>query len=673
MSAGTTPARFVSIAPGSRTVHHGHRCLPRPARHGGRRALRATALVILAAPLLVFPAGCALVNPGPPVPSAADSALARKVLDEVLTEYWRVALERRYDVALATGLRVAALPDLSPDSRKADLRLAQRIGRGLDRLDASALSQADYLTTLALRWEMDAQAEASAFHWVDFASLAPPTAAVRQLLEPLRLHPLETTSDANQYLSLVEALPDVLERVRAGLSERLERGYAAPRELVESAIAFHARLGELGADGPWGVAPARLAALDTADQRAFATELAIAVERRIVPALDSFVDWLRRDYLPHASLTPGLWQYAGGKEFYRHLLRRHTTLDVPPEEAHRVGLGELRRIDSTLAALRARQRWNPGAAAFHDSLRLAMADEPALDDVAAALALHARRLVPRLEGQLRRIPARDPIVRPATPAEAIQWPDGTYLPASPADSVGTLLLTDRWRTPAWRVTLASRTYRVLLPGRHLESVLTRGNPQVPPLRRFTVSPGFSEGWGQYAASLAGELGMYEEPLDAYGRLLDEGEAAALLVIDTGIHYLGWSRAQARAVLGRYVLAPPATIDSLVVERVVNEPGRAGAGALGLREVAAMRAWMQREQGDEYAPAAWHDEMLSLGALPLPIVGSHLEWWLYDLERQRLEAARAAARKAAAEAEGRKRSSGGTPGTKAAADTTRGGA
>jgi hypothetical protein len=107
-------------------------------------------------------------------------------------------------------------------------------------------------------------------------------------------------------------------------------------------------------------------------------------------------------------------------------------------------------------------------------------------------------------------------------------------------------------------------------------------------------------------------------------------------------------AQGRAVLGRYVLAPDATIDSMLVERVINTPGLAGAGALGAREVAAMRAWMQRELGTRYEASAWHGEMLSLGSLPLPIVGSHLEWWLYEVNRRAAEAARkAAAEKAAA--------------------------
>jgi uncharacterized protein (DUF885 family) len=174
------------------------------------------------------------------------------------------------------------------------------------------------------------------------------------------------------------------------------------------------------------------------------------------------------------------------------------------------------------------------------------------------------------------------------------------------------------------------------------------------MRRLLHTPGFTHGWEQYAASLAGEMGMYDEPLDAYGRLLDEGASVALLVVDTGIHYLGWSMAQARSALANYMLATEAELDTVLVERVVNRPGSAGAGALGMREVAGMRAWVQREQGKDFSARAWHAEMLSLGSLPLPIVGSHLEWWLYDTARRRAEARAAAENLAREKAEAEKK-------------------
>ncbi|MCC6929997.1 MAG: DUF885 domain-containing protein [Gemmatimonadaceae bacterium] len=605
---------------------------------------------ILGAIALLASSACAIINPRPLVPTPADSALARALLDEALTTYWRHELPRNHELALANGLGVSLLPDVSSQGRKADLRTAQSVTNALDRVNVAALSQGDYVTSLALRWEMDAQAEAVAFSSADFSFLSPAASPVRTLSEIYRLQPMASTAGAERYLYFVEAMAFVLDRMKLALEERRVRGYVAPRETVESALAFYRSLRALGPNGPWALSPERLAPFDSASREVIVREASLTLSQRVYPALDDFVAYLDSAYLPIASSRAGLWQYPGGKELYRHLLRRHSSLDVPPEEAHRVGLGELRRIDSTLALLRAREHWNPGARAFQDSLRLTMVAPSSLDAVRNQVEAHLRRLEKGLEAQFAEAPARDATIRAASPAEALLWPDGTYLPASMAAEVGELLLTDRWRTPAFQAAIASRTYRALVPGRHLEAAMTRGNPAVPAFRRHLETPGYSDGWAQYAASLAGEMGMYAAPLDAYGRLLDEGASIAYLVIDTGIHYLGWSLPQARAVLGRYVLAPDALVDSLVTERVINDPGRAGAGALGAREVAAMRAWMQGEQGKDFSAPAWHHEVLSLGEVPLPIVGSHLEWWLYDTARQRASAlaAEQAAAKAAAE-------------------------
>jgi len=626
-------------------------CVPRyAARTRAVGAARVLASTIVVATALVATSACAVLNPPPLVPSRADSALARAVLDEALTAYWRHALPRNHELALANGLGLALLPDFTSQGRKANLRAAQSVTADLDRLNVSALSQGDYITSLALRWEMDAQAEAVAFTSADFSFLSPANSPVQTLAEIYRLQPMTSPAGAERYLYFVEAMPFVVERMKVALEERRARGYIAPRETVESALAFYRALRALGPDGPWALSPERLAPFDSASRLAIAQEVSLTLTHRLYPALDDFVAYLDTAYRPVASSRAGLWQYPGGKELYRHLLRRHSSLDVPPEDAHRVGLGELRRIDSTLAVLRQRQRWNPNARAFHDSLRLAMKAPSSLDAVRNQLEGHLQRLAQGLEAQFAEAPARDASIRAATPAEALLWPDGTYRPASLALDVGELLLTERWRTTAFQSVLASRTYRALVPGRHLEAAMTRGNPAIAPFRRQLETPGFSDGWAQYAASLAGEMGMYRDPLDAYGRLLDEGASIAYLVIDTGLHYLGWTVPQARAVLGRFVIAPDAFVDSLVTERVINDPGRAGAGALGAREVAAMRAWMQGEQGTDFAAPAWHHEILSLGELPLPIVGSHLEWWLYDTARQRANAraAEQAAAKAAAE-------------------------
>ena len=596
---------------------------------------------------LLLSTACASFTSSPSKkPSPTDSLISRRRLDDGLKEYSTFALTRGTDLETAVGLRPTVLPVLSYEDRREDVRVGQRIGRMLDQIESDALSQGDYLTMLSLRWELEARAEQAAFYWTDFSDISPHSTPVRQLIEIFRRHPFSAISDAERYLYFLDAFPFTLDGIRAGLEARALRGYLAPRETVESAVAFFSALRALDAEGPWRVESARLTKLDSVEARAFAAEARVIINGRVLPALDSLVRYLGDVYRPRASTRAGLWQYPGGKEHYRYLIRRYSSLDITPDDAHKVGLAELRRIDSTMAVLRTQFKWAKNMSAVHDSLRRAMGPAtPSMHDAIDGVLTSQARLIPHLTSRFFGVPSLAPIVRQATVLESLLWPDGTYLPAAFGDSTGQLLVTERWRSPTARLAVAAASYRLLLPGTHLRTQLMSGNDTLAPFRRLHAISGFTEGWSQYAASLVGEIGMYTSPLDAYGRLLDEGFAAALLVVDTGMHYLGWSSAQARTVLGRYSLENDAAVDSVLVERVVNAPGRAVAATLGGREIAAMRAWMQRELGRTFDLRAWHAQMLSLGPIPLPIVGTHLEWWLYDIGRKADEA-RAAATKGA---------------------------
>lgn len=586
--------------------------------------------------------GCAALLTMTPKPSPADSLVASSMLDQTLTAYWRHVLVRRPALGLADGVLASTLPDPSFEASRSDARAAQRITRSLDAINADALDPDQYVTLLGLRWELDARGEAATFFWSDFAALSPAETPLREITEVFTRHPLASPASAERYLYLLDLFPLYTASIRAGLEERRTRGYVAPRELVESGIRFLRGLRALGEGGPWAVPAARLAALDTVDARAFAAEADAAITLRLLPSLDSLAAWLERDYLPSASPRVGLWQYPGGKEHYRHLLRRHTSLDILPEEAHQVGVAELRRVDSLMAAVRAGLAWRGTLEAFHDSLRRAGAATPfPLDSARAQLLDAQRRATAALGERFVRFPAIEVQVRAATPLEALLHPDGAYREAGDSSAPERLLLTPRWTTPGARRAIASRSYQLLVPGRFMQRSLALHGRQLPAFRRLHESDGYVAGWMQYAASLAGEAGLYVAPGDAYGRLLDEGLASALLVVDTGVHYLGWSKAQALALLRRYSLESDAALDTLFAERIAAAPGRAASATLGARELAAMRAWLARELRDDFDERRWHDAVLTAGALPLPILAAYLEQWLFDEGRVAAERRRAA--------------------------------
>jgi uncharacterized protein (DUF885 family) len=382
--------------------------------------------------------------------------------------------------------------------------------------------------------------------------------------------------------------------------------------------------------------------VDTALVEAFRLQEREGITERLIPSIDSLLVALD-DYKPAALERAGVWQYPGGKEFYRHLLRRRLGLEVEPEEAHRAGLSELRRVDSLLRLVQPRLS---GAGPLRlDSLRgLAVVAPRAVGAIVQGVEARLRELPDTLRPRVLGLPDSLPRVRAATALEAWLHPEGMVRPPEFVNSATELVVTPWWGSTTAQLEGPGRAYRWAWPGRALASAVSYSGGVLNPMVVLHASRTAVEGWGEYAGSLAGELGFYREPLAMWGQLMHEGLNAAWLVVDTGIHYYGWSKAQAMAVLRPFSTATNAELDSMYVARVVQSPGSAGAAVLGGREFAAMRTWMQRVLGREFSVAAWHHELLTMGPVPLPVLAAHLEWWGWDL-RQRVAARDAVERQA----------------------------
>jgi uncharacterized protein (DUF885 family) len=223
----------------------------------------------------------------------------------------------------------------------------------------------------------------------------------------------------------------------------------------------------------------------------------------------------------------------------------------------------------------------------------------------------------------------DTPIRAALPFEAALFAEGVVVPPTDTDSAATLVITSEWGSREARVEGPSLAYRWNWPGRALALTLSYGADTLSPFILLHPVPGTTRGWEEYAASVAGELGLYTDPVDAYGRLLHEGWNAALMVADVGTHYFGWTRQQAIAVMRPWSIASDAVLDSLFVARILQAPGEAGAPTIGAREFAAMRSWMQAQLGTGFDPGGWHHEVMNLGPVPLPVLATHLEWWAWS--------------------------------------------
>ena len=569
----------------------------------------------------------------PPPPTPADSAEAREDLTKVLTTYWRETIPRRPRFAAAVGQRVDAIlsPTLSASDDERTRFVSRRLTRELERVDADALSPRDYASLQTLRWELDLQAEGASMGLPDFSMLSPSESSLREGIEVLLDHPFTTAGDLDRYLFLVDGLTLWMSDAIGVLHTWTEQRLLPNREAVDDFARWLTALRGLVATDALQVPSSRLVSIDSGLVEAFRVQEREGLHTRLVPALDSLVAYLgtQRDSTLE---RPGLWQYPGGKEYYRYLLRRRLGLEVEPEEAHQAALSQLRRIDSVLRVVQPRL-FGPGRLRL-DSLRALAAVAPRpTSDIVARVAERLRTNADTLRTRVRGMPDSLPTVRAATPIEALLYPDGVVRPPEFLYSATELAVTPWWGTTTAQLDGPGRVYAWGWPGRALASAVAYSGGVLNPIVLLHASRSTEAGWAAYAASLAGELGLYADPLATWGQLMHEGLDAAWLVVDTGVHYFGWSRAQAMATLRPFSAATSAELDSMFVARVIQSPGSAGAAAIGARELAAMRTWMQRVIGKEFDAAQWHQELMTMGPVPLPVLAAHLEWWGWDLRRQ----------------------------------------
>jgi uncharacterized protein (DUF885 family) len=173
-------------------------------------------------------------------------------------------------------------------------------------------------------------------------------------------------------------------------------------------------------------------------------------------------------------------------------------------------------------------------------------------------------------------------------------------------------------------------FEELMPGMHLQQAGQRADGALPSSRRVAWHAGYVRGWPLYSMLVADSVSGLRGTASHFGVLLRAIADACGLVVDTGINALGWTREQALAFLGSYLPYDAADLERDFIIPAIERPGELGAATLGAREMAGLRLWAERELGDRFSLAAFHEEVLRLGSMPLPVLGSHLERWLWDL-------------------------------------------
>ncbi|HLF26099.1 MAG TPA: DUF885 domain-containing protein [Anaerolineae bacterium] len=528
--------------------------------------------------------------------------------------------DHRYDDRLPT------ISEADADRRLAQLR-AFRVRA--QAIDGAALSDADRLNqAIFARYLADEIAE------IEFRAYRLPLAKAggfhSTFTELPDFAPFNTPLDYENYIARLQAFPTYvagqIEVMRAGLRE----GHLPPRAILSG---VDESLRSLSVDDatrsvffkPFELFPKTIG---EADQRRLAAAGRAAIANSIVPGYRALLDFVTGEYLPAARADVAASSLPNGQAFYAHRVRYFTTLDITPQRVHEIGLAEVQRIRAEMEAVMHTAGFQGDFKEFIDFLRT---DPRFYVETPAALMKEVALVLKKIDGELPRLfqtlPRAPYGIKPVPDHIAPYTTTAYYFPLAGDGSragfyyVNTYDLKSR---PLYEIEALSLHEAV--PGHHLQIALQQEIADLPNFRRFGWVTAFGEGWALYAERLGLEMGFYQDPYSDFGRLTYEMWRACRLVVDTGLHSLGWTRQQAIDYMAANTAS---TLLNLAneVDRYIAWPGQALAYKLGELKIRELRAQAEQQLGSRFDVREFHDIVLRDGALPLAVLEAKVKRWL----------------------------------------------
>jgi len=548
-------------------------------------------------------------------------------LDAIFDAYWNAKLRHGPEWATYLGDHRFGdqLTNYSAEAR--DERLQQAAGfLGLvrhaapyatdadDRLSA-ALFEAKLKDTLALAAHPD--------HLMPIKQQNSP----HLTLGTLRTHsPFNTPQDCANYAARMSAFKTQADQLIALMDEGIARGVVRPKITIEQALPqFDAMIADDPTASPlYEPAKSLPAGAGGADSQA---KIRAGVADAMV-GLKKLRRYLKETYLPACRDTVGYCYLPDGAAWYRALAKHHTTTDMSPETIHQTGLKELERIHDEMRGVMAEVEFGGTLQEFIERMR----NDPAQHNkTPAEIMRRHREILARSDANLPKLFGR----LPKTPydlkeIEAFRAPGSAtaYYYNAPDDGSRPAYFYINVYKPETRpiYTMEALAYHEAQPGHHLQIALAQECKDWPAFRRFEHITAFIEGWALYSERLGYDLGGYQDPYARFGQLTYDAWRSSRLVVDTGMHYFGWSRARAIEFMKNNTGLSEQNIIS-EVDRYIAWPGQALGYKVGQLEIGRLRAEAEQALGDAFDIRAWHDHLLAEGSIPMSMLRTRMREWV----------------------------------------------
>jgi uncharacterized protein (DUF885 family) len=444
--------------------------------------------------------------------------------------------------------------------------------------------------------------------------------------------PHRTMADYEDILARLETLPKTVEQNLALLQEGLRRGYTPPKMMLRDVPKQIADL--IPADPlasallePFMEFPAEFPA---ADKARLTDRAKIVYSGAVAPAFQKFHDYVAATYIPACRENIAATALPDGKAAYAFHVRWQTTTNLTPEQIHEIGLSEVKRIRAEMDKVIAATGFKGSFHEFTEFLRTDprfFYDKP--EDLVNGYRVIAKKIDPELAHLFGKLPRLTYGVCVIPEFKAPSQTTAYYQQGAPEVGrpgwyfVNTYNLHAR---PKWE--MEALTAHEAVPGHHLQISLAQELERQPEFRQHVGYSAFVEGWALYSESLGEEIGLYKDPYSKFGQLSYEMWRAVRLVVDTGMHAMGWTREQAIQFFKDNTGKTDQDI-SVEVDRYIVWPGQALAYKLGQLKIRELRTEAEKKLGAKFDVRKFHDAMLENGAVPLNVLDAHMQRWMEE--------------------------------------------
>jgi uncharacterized protein (DUF885 family) len=539
--------------------------------------------------------------------TTTNSALLKQITDE----YWQHELEESLYLRMKHGLPITNLPDPSYQHAEQEAAFCKSILQKLSNVDSAKIDHEEFLSYQILNWECSQTSALLPYFWLS-SPVTPYASSLSVVSQVFSTFSLENDKDRAAYVKLVAKVPSYVQALQTTVQEQEEKGFRIPKEELRLVIPFIASFAKSGKESPFF------------SRKVSEKDLFALINHEVAPAFQKLVDFLNGSYQKNAPENVGLSQYPNGKDYYRLLVRFHTTMDVTPEQVHETGMEAVRRLQQRMQNVRDSLNFKGTQAEFHQMLKKDPRFIPKTpEEIGEKMLSYDRRIAPKIPEYFSLQPKAPHTVKRLDPKFEGSMTFGYYQVPTKNDPVGTYLYNASNLPERPLFNTASVIYHELVPGHHFQINLQSENISLPPFRREGGHTAFVEGWAEYASGLAEEMGMYQDPYELYGRLAAEMFLTVRLVVDTGMNYFGWSRSKAMEFMKANLLESDTQIQTETLRYSCDIPGQALGYKMGSMKFRSLR---------EKAKVAldirkFHAVVLGSGSMPMTVLEEHVDWAL----------------------------------------------